>query len=57
MCLPEIKESLRLFNLKLHGYDFFDPPQYIVVLPTDSKMKDMICISQEISNNQNINSD
>jgi hypothetical protein len=33
------------------------PPQYIVVPPNDGEMKDMIGISQQISNNQNFKSD
>jgi hypothetical protein len=45
---PEIKERCRLHN-KIYTVLIFSTnelPQYIVVPPNDSEMKDMICISQ-----------
>ena len=48
MPAPEIKEICRLHN-KIYTVMIFptsDLPQYIVVSPTDSEMKDMICISR-----------
>ena len=59
--VPEviIPENCRLHN-KIYMVLIFSTselPQYIVVPPNDSEMKDMICISQSASNDQNFKLD